>query len=179
MYHAGCLQASFSLGCGTAPRCLGHSRHVHATVAMYTPMLRTRFFEDASGGLFQAVLHEPLEWHVIVDKALDAYLEDKKLTMHIARPMSRLTILEHSTSQNYEFVWTIHLHHSMIDGWSLSRMITRVERVYFGRPLESTPGFSSFLQYLFDQDLEASKTFWNRHLADVPLSSFPQLPSST
>jgi len=177
MYHAGCLQASFSLGCGTAPRCLGHSRHVHATVAMYTPMLRTRFFEDASGGLFQAVLHEPLEWHVIVDKALDAYLEDKKLTMHIARPMSRLTILEHSTSQNYEFVWTIH--HSMIDGWSLSRMITRVERVYFGRPLESTPGFSSFLQYLFDQDLEASKTFWNRHLADVPLSSFPQLPSST
>ncbi|MCJ1249676.1 hypothetical protein MMC30_006902 [Trapelia coarctata] len=148
------------------------------TVAANTPMLRTRFFEDASGGLFQAVVDDPLEWQVTLDKSLDVYLEeDKKITMRVGRPMSRYTILEGSAFPSYDFVWTIH--HSMIDGWSLSRVITCVEQVYFGRPLDPTPVFSSFLQYLSNQDMEASKMFWNRQLADAPPPLFPQLPSLT
>jgi len=148
------------------------------TVAMHTPMLRTRFFEAASGDLLQAVLDEPLEWQVISDKALKEYLEeDKTLPMRIGKPMSRYAVLEGSTFPSHEFVWTIH--HSMIDGWSLSQVITCVEQVYFGCPLDPAPTFSSFLQYLSSKESEASKAFWNRQLAEAPPPSFPQLPSPT
>ena len=149
-------------------------REAWQTVATSNPTLRTRFFADPSGDMFQAVLKEPLHWHVFRGVALNSYLaQDKNAKMGIGQPMSWYAVLENSTE--IHFVWTVH--HALIDGWSLSRVITCVEQAYYHRPAQPTPGFNQFINYLSSTDVGSSNDFWSCHLIDAPSPSFPQLPS--
>ena len=148
------------------------------TVAKCSPILRTRFFEDASAGLLQAIVRDPLHWQHHTRKPLKSYLaEDKRIAMRMGHPMSRYAMIQEPEASEYQFVWTVH--HSLIDGWSLSRIIPSVRQAYVGRPVASAPGFKTFINYLSNRDLEASKAFWRSHLTDAHPSTFPQLPSPT
>ena len=147
-----------------------------STVAARNPILRTRFFEDPSSNLFQAVLKEPLHWQQIDDKPLDLYLtEDKASQMLIGQPTSRFAVLKSPACSEYTLVWTVH--HSIIDGWALSKVISSIEQAYSG--CLSTPGvgYNIFVKYLSDMDMEACKTFWDQKLTDAPPPGFPHLPS--
>ena len=148
------------------------------TIAAFNPILRTRFFEDISGDMFQAVLKEPLQWQVIQNQSLDSYLaEDKKSGLQMGQPMSRYTVLEDAAFSEHQFVWTIH--HSLIDGWSLPLIIRAVEQCYLGYPASSTLSFNHFIRYLSYKNTETFKEFWRHQLIDAPSPYFPQLPSPT
>ncbi|MCJ1432601.1 hypothetical protein MMC27_001958 [Xylographa pallens] len=147
-----------------------------STVAAQNPILRTRFFEDTSGNLFQVVLKEPLHWQRIDDKLVDLYLtEDKASQMLIGQPTSRFAVFKSPGCSEYILVWTVH--HSIIDGWALTKVISAVEQAYSS--CLSTPGvgYNSFVKYLSDMDMEACKTFWHQKLTDAPPPGFPHLPS--
>ncbi|MCJ1378045.1 hypothetical protein MMC17_001141 [Xylographa soralifera] len=148
-----------------------------STVAAQNPILRTRFFEDASGNLFQAVLKAPLQWQRINDKSVDSYLrEDETSQMLIGQPTSRFAIFIPPVCSKYTLVWTVH--HSIIDGWALSRLIASVEKAYCGCLTAPGVGYNSFVKYLSDMDMEACKTFWGQKLTDAPPPVFPHLRSS-
>jgi amino acid adenylation domain-containing protein len=154
-------------------------RSAWETVATHNPVLRTRFFHDAaSTGLLQAVVKEPLQWQISKDRCLNSYLaEDKKSTMEVGQQMSRYAILAQSTSSEIQFVWTVH--HSILDGWSLSRVVRSVEQVYRGHTIAPAPGFNIFIRSLRSRDIEGAKAFWIAQLIDAPSPSFPQFPSPT
>ncbi|MCJ1285740.1 hypothetical protein MMC26_005081 [Xylographa opegraphella] len=161
------------------PSSIEHGKLLTAwgTVATQNPILRTRFFEDTSGNIFQAVLKEPLHWQLIKDKSVDSYLrEDKTIQMLMGQPPSRFAIIQSPVCSEYTLVWTVH--HSIIDGWALSRVISSVEQVYSGRLTAPGAGYNSFVKYLSDMDVEACKSFWGQRLTDAPPPAFPRLPSS-
>lgn len=148
------------------------------TVATCNPSLRTRFFEDPSSGLLQVVVREPLHWQVYKNKSVESYLaEDKKVAMQLGWPMSWYATIQEPDASEYQFVCTVH--HSLLDGWSLSRVISCVQQAYVGRPVAPGPGFKSFVQYLSTRETDASKAFWCSHLTDAHPPTFPQLPSPT
>ncbi|MCJ1390874.1 hypothetical protein MMC18_003735 [Xylographa bjoerkii] len=146
------------------------------TVTAQNPILRTRFFEDTSGNLFQAVLKEPPHWQWINDKSVDSYLtEDKANQMLVGQPTSRFAIFKSPVCSEFTLVWTVH--HSIIDGWALSRVISCVEKAYSGCLITPSVGYNSFVKYLSGIDMEACKAFWGQKLTDAPPPSFPHLPS--
>jgi amino acid adenylation domain-containing protein len=148
------------------------------TVVSQTPTLRTRFFEDDSGDLLQAVLHETLQWNITTDATLNSFLLDNlKNTMRLGQQMSRYSILKPSEAEdsNYQFVWTVH--HSVLDGWSFPQVIACVEQAYFGQSISRTIGFKSFIQHLSTIDVDAATAFWAAQLTEPPIPQFPQLPS--
>ena len=147
------------------------------TVASSQPILRTRFFEDGSEGLFQVVLKEVIQWQNIEETSLDSFLvKDKNNPMEIGYPMSRFAILEQLDS-GYKFTWTVH--HSLIDGWSNVQVLKCVKQAYLGIPSTLVTPYNLFIQYLSSIDTTSSKSFWARQLIDSPAPSFPQLPSPT
>ena len=162
----------------TVPSFVDHNKFQAAwsIVAKRNPILRTRFFEDATGCLFQAVLNNPLEWQRINDRPLDSYLtENKANQMLVGQPTSRFAILKSPKCSEYTLVWTVH--HAIIDGWALSRVISYVEQAYRGCLTTPSVGFNMFVKYLSNMDMESCKEFWRQNLVDAPPPTFPRLPS--
>ena len=148
------------------------------TVVSQNPILRTRFCEDHSGDLLQAVLCEPLQWNIITDATLKSFLlDDLRNTMHLGQQMSRYSILKPPEAEvsNCQFVWTVH--HAVLDGWSFPQVIARVEQAYFGQSISRTIAFKSFIQHLSTIDVDAATAFWAAELAEPPIPQFPQLSS--
>ncbi|KAG9375542.1 hypothetical protein A1F94_013892 [Pyrenophora tritici-repentis] len=70
------------------------------------------------------------------------------------------------------------MHHALYDGWSLPRILGAVEKAYNGGVLEERPGFNAFVQYLSQQDQEATTNYWQTTLAGCEATMFPPLPPS-
>ncbi|MCJ1410507.1 hypothetical protein MMC19_004592 [Ptychographa xylographoides] len=157
---------------------LGMLENAWQTVANSAPMLRTRFFQDVSGNLYQVVLRESILWRDLQATTTDSFLTGANvLSMRIGEPMSHFTVSKDSLSSHHTLVWTVH--HSVMDGWSLSRILQSVEQAYFGTTLSPGPSFNKFVQYLLSRDNEASKAYWKHQLTNAPPPAFPPLPSST
>ena len=147
------------------------------TVSSASPVLRTRFFEDGSSGIVQAVVKESIQWRLLKETTLASYLaEDKSNTMEIGGPLSRYALVENGGG-DYHFVFSVH--HSIIDAWALSHLLRRVEQAYCGRAQSNGTHFNKFIQYLSDFDEDPSTRFWAHQLIDAPAPVFPQLPSPT
>ncbi|KAG9375632.1 hypothetical protein A1F94_013770 [Pyrenophora tritici-repentis] len=71
--------------------------------------------------------------------------------------------------------WNVH---ALYDGWSLPRILGAVEKAYNGGVLEERPGFNAFVQYLSQQDQEATTNYWQTTLAGCEATMFPPLPPS-
>ncbi|MGX9378451.1 non-ribosomal peptide synthase/polyketide synthase [Pseudomonas sp. JQ36] len=77
-------------------------------------------------------------------------------------PLQRLTLVqvgEHS----YQLIWTYH--HILIDGWSSSQLIGEVLSQYSGRPLADAVPYRGYINWLQQQDANASEGFWRQHLS--------------
>jgi amino acid adenylation domain-containing protein len=147
------------------------------TIVSNNPILRTRFFEYESEGLFQVVLKGPIIWQHTRETSIDSFLaEDKKATMDTGCPMSRFALVE-SSGYGFQFIWTVH--HSLIDGWSTAQVLKCVEQAYVGLPSAPATPYKNFIRYLSSIDAASSKSFWDRQLIDSPVPSFPHLPSPT
>jgi non-ribosomal peptide synthetase component F len=69
--------------------------------------------------------------------------------------------------------WTVH--HSLIDGWSISHILSEVRAVSDGQvPQDFPPQFSEaalWIELAENKDREAAKAFWSRRLRDVTSNS--------
>lgn len=135
-------------------------------------ILRTRILESPHGAV-QVVYDSEIEWHGGSDPT--AYCElDKSIPMGFGDSLVRFGLV------NRTFVFTIH--HSLFDGWSITRLFDDVERHYAGLSLLDLKQYNLFIKYLSGLDAEEPKKFWLSTLAsDTGLASchFPQSLSSS
>ncbi|KAL1795378.1 hypothetical protein ACET3X_007194 [Alternaria dauci] len=134
------------------------------------PILRTRFFMVAQHDIIQAVLKQEINW--IQATNLEEYLEaDIARPMGLGDAMSRYAIITSESGKERWFVWTIH--HSLYDGWVLSRILNMVECAYHDRSLGRPMSFGHFIKYLSEMDKVRAREFWTSYLASLPTP--PQL----
>ncbi|WP_247842476.1 non-ribosomal peptide synthase/polyketide synthase [Pseudomonas sp. MWU12-3103b] len=77
-------------------------------------------------------------------------------------PLQRLTLVQVS-EHSYQLIWTYH--HILIDGWSSSQLIGEVLSQYSGRPLADAVPYRGYINWLQQQDANASEGFWRQHLS--------------
>ncbi|CAA9959501.1 Non-ribosomal peptide synthetase [Pyrenophora teres f. maculata] len=138
-----------------------------------TAVLRTRIVQHSELGLLQVVIEENIQW--TEPKSLEEYLsEDKAVSVGLGDPLARYAFVKEACGGKRWFVWTIH--HAVYDGWSLPLILHAVKQVYSGGVLQWQPSFNAFIQYLGQQDLEATVAYWQTALADCEAVLFPTLP---
>ncbi|ORY07062.1 amino acid adenylation [Basidiobolus meristosporus CBS 931.73] len=93
----------------------------------------------------------------------------KELTLQ--RPPIRLTVCHCAT----RVCLLISIHHSLYDGWSLPLILDDVYRCYRGFSLPVRPQFGNFIDYVAARDMDLSKQYWRKALADSTPTSFPEL----
>ncbi|KAL2134934.1 hypothetical protein VTI74DRAFT_10341 [Chaetomium olivicolor] len=135
-------------------------------------ILRTRIFEGQHGAV-QVVYGCEVTWQTA--ESAEAYCEqDRALPMAFGDNLVRFGLVGRT------FIFTIH--HSLFDGWSITRLFEDVERQYAGlEGLEVQP-HKLYIRHLSYLDTEQPKQFWISKLAsDTGLAAchFPQTLSST
>ncbi|GAB1316362.1 hypothetical protein MFIFM68171_06572 [Madurella fahalii] len=130
-------------------------------------ILRTRILESQHGAV-QAVYNTQLSWQTASDLA--AYCErDRSLSMGFGDCLVRCGLVGRT------FIFTIH--HSLFDGWSITRLFEDVEREYAGLAPIPLQQHKSYIRHLSRLDTELPKKFWLSTLtSDVGLAAchFPQ-----
>ncbi|KAG9375633.1 hypothetical protein A1F94_013771 [Pyrenophora tritici-repentis] len=143
-------------------------------VVKQSMMLRTRIVQHSRLGLLQVVVAGDIQW--MEADHLGTYLaEDKAASMQPGDCLARYALSRRDGGRRW-FVWT--MHHALYDGWSLPRILGAVEKAYNGGVLEERPGFNAFVQYLSQQDQEATTNYWQTTLAGCEATMFPPLPPS-
>ncbi|KAL8760972.1 MAG: hypothetical protein Q9184_002869 [Pyrenodesmia sp. 2 TL-2023] len=140
-------------------------------------ILRTRIVHTSTSTFVQAVLkQEEIEWHT------SSSLEEVKnaevcLPENSGSPMMRFTLVNNGSPVDRYFVWSIH--HALYDGWSMPRMLQRVEDIYFGdAPPAPKASYAQFIRYLSHTDSRTSDAFWRSKLDGLQSVHFPRVPSS-
>ena len=143
-----------------------------SAVAERHDILRTRILESQHGAL-QVVYDSQIAWQTGSD--LNAYCEqDRALPMGFGDPLVRFGLVGRT------FVFTIH--HSLFDGWSITRLFEDVERQYAGlAPLELQQ-HKVYIRHLSRLDTEEPKKYWADKLASetgLAACHFPQTLSAS
>ena len=139
-------------------------------------ILRTRIVHTSTSNFVQVVLkREKIEWYKAEStvKATDAALQ---LPQHSGSPLMRFTIVDNNNADDRFFVWSIH--HALYDGWSMPRMLQRVEDIYFEEsPVPLKAPYSHFIKYLRSTDSQACDQFWKSKFDGLQSLSFPKISS--
>jgi len=98
--------------------------------------------------------------------AFDAYaLADRSAGFDLAAaPLMRLTLIREKDDR-YRFLWT--LHHSVLDGWSLTTVVREVIGYYGDLPAVAPPvtgSYKNYLSWLRSRDSERAREFWTKEL---------------
>ena len=137
-------------------------------------ILRTRIVHTSTSTFVQAVLkNERIEWHSATSLE-DVTNTEVKLPEHSGSPLMRFTLVE---STDRYFVWSIH--HALYDGWSMPKMLQRVEDIYFddSPPLPKTT-YAQFIKYVAGQDSQVSDRFWRSKFDGLQSIHFPRVSSA-
>ena len=139
-------------------------------------ILRTRIIHSSTDALIQCVLkREAIEWHT-AKTAEEVIQSPTQLPEFNGSKLMRLTITEEIDGQERYFVWSIH--HALYDGWSMPKMLQRVEDIYFedSSPLSKAP-YSQFIRYLTQVDSKTCDQFWRTKFDGLQSSTFPSISS--
>ena len=131
-------------------------------------ILRTRVVHTSLDTFVQVVLrNEVIDWHY-AESTIEAS-DTAHLPEHNGGPLAKFTIV---TSVDRYFVWSIH--HAIYDGWSMPRMLQRVEDIYSQCSLQPVQiPYARYIGYLLHSDKEASHRFWQDKFHDLQAYQFP------
>ena len=137
-------------------------------------ILRTRIVHTSTSRFLQVVLHEEkVEWHSAdsVEEITDSPLQ---LPERSGLPLMRFTIVDTGDVNERYLVWSIH--HSIYDGWSMPKMLERVEAIYVeDAPRTMGAPYAGFIKYITDIDPQASAQFWQSKFDGLKASQFPDV----
>ena len=139
-------------------------------------ILRTRIVHTSMSTFVQVVFkQEKIEWHE-AKNTVDATNAATQLPEHSGSPLMRLTIVDNKDGGERFFVLSIH--HALYDGWSMPRMLQRVEDIYFEEsPVPLKAPYSQFIKYLRNTDSQACDQFWKSKFDGLQSLQFPKLSS--
>lgn len=154
---------------------IGRFQAAWEAVARTLPILRTRIVLDRNSGFLQAVVDEPLVWHMGGD--LDSYLAaDKVAGFKPGKPLLRCAIVEEQSSGAKCFVLTTH--HSMFDKWSMEKILFRyLYPAFSGREIPKAIPYPRFIRHVLHIDVDTASHFWTQTLAGADHDSFTDFPS--
>ena len=136
-------------------------------------ILRTRIVHTTMSTFVQAVLRkETLEWHSVAstEEAMDSM---PPLPEFNGSQLMRFAVVGDETSRDRLFVWSIH--HALYDGWSMPKMLQRVEDIYLGNDQSATKAsYSHYIRYLSQTDTNASDRFWKTRFEELEAATFPK-----
>ncbi len=135
-------------------------------------ILRTRVVHTTSSGFVQVVLKRiDLEWHN-ADRTEDVLESPYKIPEHNGSPLMRLTIVKGVADPQRYLVWSIQ--HCLYDGWSMPKILQRVEDIYFEtQPPSPKASYSHFIRYLSQIDPQACNRYWQARFHGLSSSHFP------
>jgi len=151
------------------------------------PSLRTIVFYESALVPHQVVLneakftYEELDWtnYQIFDKEQkwsELLKEDRETNYQLhAAPLMRFYLIKVDKNR-WQFLWSHH--HILTDGWSLPIIMKEVLHFYIHQDkhqeliISSPPRYQSYIKWLNEQNTQAAKEFWTRHLDgfDTPTS---------
>jgi len=137
-------------------------------------ILRTRVVHTSLDTFVQVVLgREAIEWHYA--KSTEEASNIAQLPERNGGPLAKYSIVD---GVDRYFVWSIH--HAIYDGWSMPRMLQRVEEIYCQcSPQPFQTPYARYIDYLLHFDKEASHRFWRAKFQDLQSYHFPPtLPNS-
>ena len=139
-------------------------------------ILRTRIVNTSMSTFLQVVLkQEKIQWYNAENTA-DATNAALLLPEHSGSPLMRFTIVDNDDRGDRYFVWSIH--HALYDGWSMPRMLQRVEGIYFEEsPVSPKAPYSHFIKYLRNTDSQACDRFWRSKFDGLQSLHFPKVSS--
>jgi amino acid adenylation domain-containing protein/non-ribosomal peptide synthase protein (TIGR01720 family) len=142
------------------------------TVARRHDILRTGFlWQDMAEPLQFVLADAPLPISVLDWRAQDHSAAALQALADAERakgfdldqpPLQRLTLVQVG-EDSYQLIWTYH--HILIDGWSSSQLIGEVLSEYSGQALAEAAPYRRYINWLQQQDAQASEGFWREHLA--------------
>ncbi|KAI3581769.1 hypothetical protein IWW34DRAFT_903772 [Fusarium oxysporum f. sp. albedinis] len=163
---------------------LAQYRASWAYLVSQLPILRTRIIHTADAGFQQVVTKSDMQWIEFESETLEAAFARQRELMGTAvgHPLSQYAVV-HTPNQDRVFLWTAH--HSIYDGWTVSKVFSLVDRIYSDIGINTPPKllktsakrFNHFIHYLREQSSEQLVDYWSNYLAGVPLPSFPEIPS--
>jgi amino acid adenylation domain-containing protein len=135
-----------------------------ARVVAAHPVLRTALVEDG-GTWAQIVIRDPPGTLAISDLTGDAAARaDLRPFNRAARGLWRLTLAQ----EGHVLVLTVH--HAILDGWSMARILADLQSSYADPnwvPAHD-PGMGPYLNWLTQRDLAKAEGFWSEWVADLP-----------
>ncbi|MCF4994541.1 amino acid adenylation domain-containing protein [Pseudomonas syringae] len=144
------------------------------TVSRRHDILRTGFLWQDLAEPLQFVLADPplpisvLDWRDrdCSAQALQALADSERAKGFDldCPPLQRLTLVRVS-DDSHQLIWTYH--HILIDGWSSSQLIGEVLNQYSGKVLAEAVPYRRYINWLQQQDANASEGFWRQHLASL------------
>lgn len=140
-------------------------------------ILRTRIVHTSSSAFLQVVMHhEAIEWHTS-ERAEDVTENPIQLPERSGSTLMRFTLIDNGPSEDRYFVWSIH--HALYDGWSMPRMLRRVEEIYF-EDVSPPPkaSYSQFIKHLSSTDGQVSERFWKSKFEGLEALHFPKISST-
>jgi pristinamycin I synthase-3/4 len=99
--------------------------------------------------------------------ALGAFArEERGESFDLRRPPLQRVLLLRLAERRYHLIWTHH--HVLIDGWSSSRQIDEVLRLYVGQSLPPVQArYRDYIAWLARKDWRESEAFWRGQLASL------------
>ncbi|KAI4198548.1 MAG: hypothetical protein LQ350_005207 [Teloschistes chrysophthalmus] len=133
-------------------------------------ILRTRIVQSDSTFVQAVLKKETIEWHSATNLE-DVTNAEVRLPERSGSPLMRFALVE-STGDRH-FVWSIH--HALYDGWSMPKMLQRVEDIFFeDSPPLPKAGYSQFIKYISGQDSQVSDRFWRTKFDNLQSIHFPR-----
>lgn len=141
-------------------------------------ILRTQFVETTSAAhpYAQVVLkHKTLPWH-LGQNGDNGYTEenepccDQSALVTMSEPWNAQV---QCTSSG--FLITLHMHHAIYDGISMSLLLEEIEGLYHGHSLPAPASFEPFLSEVLEHSKPEALQFWSTRLRDYSPKPFPSL----
>lgn len=140
-------------------------------------ILRTRIIHTSNSKFVQVVLkQEKIEWHTSGNLAAVTDTE-VRLPEHSGSPLMRFTLVDEGARSERFFVWSIH--HALYDGWSMPKMLQRVEDIFFeDAPPAPKVSYNQFIKYLSNKDSRVADRFWRMKFDNLQSIHFPRASST-
>ncbi|KAL8995122.1 MAG: hypothetical protein Q9169_005085 [Polycauliona sp. 2 TL-2023] len=140
-------------------------------------ILRARIIHTTDSTFVQAVLKEEhLEWHS-AERIEDVTVYPVPLPEHSGSPLMRFTLIDNGSPSDRYLVWSVH--HALYDGWSMPRMLQRVEDIYFeDSPPPIQASYAQFIKYVSGIDAQVSDRFWRSKFDSLQSIHFPRVSAA-
>ncbi|RDW70942.1 putative non-ribosomal peptide synthetase GliP [Coleophoma cylindrospora] len=147
------------------------------------PVFRTQFHMECGLGI-QVVRHRPLMLPEVAQYSDRVAYKKAMLNEPLSVGLgSRLKINKYIPEPGVDHagevvvIWTVH--HCLVDGYAMAAILSKVEAVAAGSPLEQSPSFVTAAWDLIEKQNAAdgiTREFWQTYLRDVPIIETIGLP---